>query len=65
MKVYKMLFANIYPLYIQKATKKGRTAEEVNEIIFWLTGYDEQKKKKIGIIFISKKKKKIKKKIEI
>jgi len=45
-KVYKMLFANIYPLYIQKATRKGRTAEEVNEIIFWLTGYDEQTLKK-------------------
>jgi hypothetical protein len=37
-----MTFANIYPLYIQKVVKKGRTVEEVNEIIFWLTGYDEQ-----------------------
>jgi hypothetical protein len=37
-----MPFSTIYPLYIQKAERKGRTAEEVNEIIFWLTGYDEQ-----------------------
>jgi hypothetical protein len=41
-KIYKMLFANIYPLYIQKAERKGRTVEEVNKIIFWLTGYNEQ-----------------------
>jgi len=41
-KVYKMPFSNVYPLYIQKAERKGRTANEVNEIIFWLTGYNEQ-----------------------
>ena len=41
-RIYKMPFANVYPLYIQKAEKKGRTKEEVDEIIFWLTGYDEQ-----------------------
>jgi hypothetical protein len=41
MRVFAMPFSNIYPLYIQKAEKKGRTKEEVNEIIFWLTGYDE------------------------
>lgn len=40
-KVYKMSFASVYPHYIQKATKKGRTKEEVDQIIFWLTGYDE------------------------
>lgn len=40
-RVFKMSFSKIYPLYIQKAEKKGRTKEEVNEIIFWLTGYDE------------------------
>lgn len=40
-RVFKMPFSSIYPLYIQKAEKKGRTKEEVNEIIFWLTGYDE------------------------
>lgn len=37
-----MSFAGVYPLYIQKAEKKGRTKEEVDEIIFWLTGYDQQ-----------------------
>jgi len=34
-----MSFAGVYPLYIQKAERKGRTKEEVDEIIFWLTGY--------------------------
>ncbi|MCB0495476.1 MAG: DUF2200 domain-containing protein [Cyclobacteriaceae bacterium] len=37
-----MSFAGVYPHYIQKAEKKGRTKAEVDEIIFWLTGYDEQ-----------------------
>lgn len=36
-----MSFSSVYPLYIQKVEKKGRTKEEVDEIIFWLTGYDE------------------------
>ncbi len=40
-RVFKMPFSSIYPLYIQKAEKKERTKEEVNEIIFWLTGYNE------------------------
>lgn len=37
-----MTFASIYPLYIQKAEKKGRTKDEVDEVIFWLTGYNKQ-----------------------
>lgn len=41
-RVFKMSFAGVYPLYIQKAEKKGRTKEEVDEILFWLTGYDKQ-----------------------
>lgn len=41
-RVYKMLFSSVYPLYIQKAEKKGRTKAEVDEVIFWLTGYNEQ-----------------------
>ena len=41
-RVYKMTFGSVYPLYIQKAEKKGRTKDEVNEIIFWLTGYDSK-----------------------
>jgi hypothetical protein len=40
-RIYSMPFSSIYPLYIQKAEKKGRTKEEVDEIIFWLTGYNE------------------------
>lgn len=41
-KIFGMSFASVYPLYIQKAEKKGRTKEEVDEIIFWLTGYEEE-----------------------
>ena len=41
-RVYRMSFARVYPLYIQKAEKKGRTKEEVDTIIFWLTGYNKQ-----------------------
>ncbi|GAB3958958.1 DUF2200 domain-containing protein [Spirosoma harenae] len=37
-----MAFAGVYPHYIQKAEKKGRTKAEVDEIIFWLTGYNHQ-----------------------
>jgi hypothetical protein len=40
-KIYTISFAVVYPLYIQKAEKKGRTQAEVDEIIFWLTGYDQ------------------------
>lgn len=41
-KIYKMSFAKVYPLYIQKAERKGRTKEEVDEIIRWLTGYSQE-----------------------
>lgn len=37
-----MPFGSVYPLYIQKAEKKGRTREEVDTIIRWLTGYDQR-----------------------
>ena len=37
-----MSFASVYPMYIQKAEKKGRTKAEVDAIIFWLTGYNKQ-----------------------
>ncbi|MBC2054435.1 DUF2200 domain-containing protein [Listeria welshimeri] len=40
-RIYTMSFASVYPLYIQKVEKKGRTKEEVDEIIFWLTSYNE------------------------
>jgi hypothetical protein len=41
-KVYALVFANVYPLYIKKAEVKGHTKEEVDTIIFWLTGYNKQ-----------------------
>jgi len=41
-RVYKMAFASVYPHYIQKAERKGRTKDEVDTIICWLTGYDQQ-----------------------
>lgn len=41
-RVFKMSFAGVYPHYIEKVEKKGRTKEELHEIIYWLTGYDEQ-----------------------
>ncbi|MBC2345250.1 DUF2200 domain-containing protein [Listeria welshimeri] len=46
-RIYTMSFASVYPLYIQKVEKKGRTKEEVDEIIFWLTGYNEDSLKQV------------------
>lgn len=40
-KIYSMPFSSVYPHYITKAEKKGRTKEEVDEIILWLTGYSQ------------------------
>lgn len=37
-RIYKMSFASVYPLYVAKAEKKGRTRGEVDEIVRWLTG---------------------------
>jgi hypothetical protein len=41
-RVYKMKFASVYPHYITKAEKKGRTKEELDTIICWLTGYTQK-----------------------
>src|SRR5690242_16276 len=41
-RVFEIPFASVYPLYIQKAVKKGRSKEEVDAIILWLTGYNDQ-----------------------
>lgn len=41
-RIYRMSFASVYPHYIQKADKKDRTKSEVDELIFWLTGYNQQ-----------------------
>lgn len=40
-RIFTTAFASVYPHYITKAEKKGRTKEEVHQIIFWLTGYNE------------------------
>lgn len=41
-RIYSMTFASVYPHYITKAEKKGRTKAEVDEIIRWLTGYSQE-----------------------
>lgn len=38
-----MIFASVYPLYIKKVERKGRTKEELHQVIEWLTGFNEQK----------------------
>ena len=41
-RIYTTSFASVYPLYVAKAEKKGRTKKEVDEVIRWLTGYSQQ-----------------------
>ena len=41
-RAYRILFSSVYPLYINKVEKKGRTKEEVDTVILWLTGYTKQ-----------------------
>ena len=53
-RVYKMIFADVYPFYVQKAERKNRTKAEVDQIILWLTGYNQtelQKQIKQGTTF--------------
>ena len=40
-RIFAMTFARLYPLYVQKAERKNRTKEQVDQIICWLTGYDQ------------------------
>jgi hypothetical protein len=40
-RIFTMAFARVYPLYIQKAERKGRNKDEVDELIRWLTGFDQ------------------------
>ena len=42
-RIAKMIFASVYPLYVTKVEKKGRTKEELDQVIEWLTGYDKKK----------------------
>ncbi|MBM4778297.1 MAG: DUF2200 domain-containing protein [Archangiaceae bacterium] len=46
-RIFGMSFASVYPLYLQKVTKKGRTKRELDEVVAWLTGYDEKKLQKV------------------
>jgi len=46
-KIFKTAFASVYPHYINKAEKKGRTKEELDEVIMWLTGYSKPALQKI------------------
>lgn len=41
-KIFKMSFASIYPLYLKKVEKKGRSKEELDQVIYWLTGFDKE-----------------------
>jgi hypothetical protein len=45
-RIYAMSFASVYPLYIQKAERKGRTKAEVDKVILWLTGYSSKQLKR-------------------
>jgi hypothetical protein len=40
-RIFAMAFAKVYPMYVQKAERKNRTKEEVDQVIRWLTGYDQ------------------------
>jgi hypothetical protein len=42
-RIAQMTFATIYPMYVKKVEKKGRTKEELHQVIEWLTGFDQQK----------------------
>ena len=46
-RISKMTFASVYPLYLTKVEKKGRTKEELHQVIKWLTSYDEKKLKEL------------------
>src|SRR5690606_7781999 len=46
-RIAKMIFASVYPMYVQKVEKKGRTKEELHEVIKWLTGFDDKKLKEL------------------
>lgn len=46
-RIAQLTFASVYPHYITKVEKKGRTKEELHQVIEWLTGYDEKKLQKL------------------
>ena len=46
-RIRKMIFASVYPLYLTKVEKKGRTKEELDQVITWLTGFDNKRLKEM------------------
>ena len=46
-RIARMTFASVYPLYVTKVEKKGRTKDELDQVIQWLTGYTEKKLEKL------------------
>jgi hypothetical protein len=46
-RIPKMTFASVYPMYVAKVEKKGRTKEELNQVIEWLTGFDDKKQQEL------------------
>lgn len=46
-RIAKLTFASVYPMYVAKVEKKGRTKEELNEVIKWLTGFDNKKQQEL------------------
>jgi hypothetical protein len=46
-RIFNTPFASVYPLYVQKAVKKGRTKQEVDEVITWLTGYADHQLQRV------------------
>lgn len=42
-RIAKMIFGSVYPMYVQKVEAKGRTIEELDQVITWLTGFDKKK----------------------
>ena len=46
-RIAKITFASVYPMYVQKVEKKGRTKQELHVVISWLTGFDEKKLQKL------------------
>ena len=46
-RIAKMIFASVYPLYITKVERKGRTKKELHQVIEWLTGFDDKKLKEL------------------
>jgi len=46
-RIAKLTFASVYPLYVTKVEKKGRTKEELNQVIEWLTGFNNKKQQEL------------------